>query len=368
MKLYESDAKELFSGYGIPVPKGAVFDNPESVGEFAEKFETSVIKAQVLTGGRGKAGGVRIADNPDEAKQVSQQILGMSIKGNIVRKVLVEEYKKPQKEMYLGITIDRNMRSPVIIASSEGGVDIEETAKLSPDKIHREHINPLTGVHKYQSRNIATILDRDNSGAISKIIQELYTVFVEKDCTLVEINPLAVTDSGILALDAKMVIDDNALFRQDFKEEVSESPEAEAKKHGMSYVGLDGDIGCIVNGAGLAMAVLDMIKHYGGEPANFMDVRAGAGEEQVRIALGIVSSNRNVKAIVMDIFGGITKCDEVARGIVDVVSGIKVPLVVRLTGTNEEAGRAILEKHGVIMTSSTEDAAKAVVELVHSNK
>jgi succinyl-CoA synthetase beta subunit len=368
MKLYESDAKEIFSKYGIPVPKGAVFSDHGIAGEFAGKFDKTVIKAQVLTGGRGKAGGVRIAQNPAEAKQFTQQILGMSIKGNIVRKVLVEEYRKPEKEMYLGITIDRNTRSPVIIASSEGGVDIEETARKTPDKIHREHINPLTGVHQYQSMALARILDRDNTGSISKIIQELYTVFVEKDCTLAEINPLAITNDGIFALDAKMVIDDNALFRQEFIEDESGSPESEARKHGMSYVGLDGDIGCIVNGAGLAMAIIDMINYYGGKAANFMDVRAGANAEQVRTALGIVSSNRNVKAIVVDIFGGITKCDEVAQGIVDVVAGIGVPLVVRLTGTNETEGRALLEKHGIIMASSTEEAAKAVVGLVHSNK
>lgn len=368
MKLYESEAKEIFSGYGIPIPKGAVFDNPETAEEFAVKPGKYVIKAQVLAGGRGKAGGVRIAQNPAEVKQFSQIILGMSIKGNTVRKVLVEEYRKPEKEMYLGITIDRNTRSPVIIASPEGGVDIEETARETAYKIHREHINPLTGVHLYQSRALAAILDRDNAGVISKIIQKLYSLFVEKDCTLAEINPLAVTDDGVFALDAKMVIDDNALFRQDFRQEISGSPEAEARKHGMSYVGLEGNIGCIVNGAGLAMAVLDMVKHYGGEPANFMDVRAGANAEQVRTAMGIVLSNKNVKAIVVDIFGGITKCDEVARGIVDVIAGIGVPLVARLTGTNEAEGRAILKEHGIIMASTTEEAAKAVVGLVHTYK
>ena len=368
MKLYEYVAKEIFSGYDIPVPRGVIVKSADEAQGAAKQMGAVIIKAQVMTGGRGKAGGIAQASNPQEAYKNAQRILGMSIKGLPVKKLLVEEYKKPQIEMYLGITIDRKARCPIIMASSEGGMDIEETARSSPQKIVRMHINPLIGIHDYQARTLAYSLDKKNASVIADVIKKLYQVFIEHDCTLAEINPLAITGDGIFALDAKMVIDDSALFRQNFKEEETGSLPEIAKKSGMSYVGLDGDIGCIVNGAGLAMATLDMITFYGGQPANFMDVRAGASAGQVKTALEIVSSNSNVKAIIINIFGGLTKCDEVARGIVEVMSEIKVPLVIRLAGTNEDEGRRMLEKHGIILASSTEEAAKAVVGLGHSDK
>jgi len=368
MKLYEYAAKEIFAGYKIPVPMGNIATDADKAMDATRKLGSVIIKAQVLTGGRGKAGGIARANDPKEAKEVAIRILGMSIKGCVVKKLLVEKYKKPEKEMYLGITIDRAAQSPIIMASSEGGVEIEEIARKSPGKIAKTHINPLTGIHDYQARMLARSLDTKNASVIADIIKKLYRVFIDYDCMLAEINPLALTADGIFALDAKMIIDDSALFRHDFEEEETGSFEEAAKKSGMSYVDLDGDIGCIVNGAGLAMATLDMIQQHGGEPANFMDVRAGANAEQVKAALGIVSSNEKVKAILINIFGGITKCDEVARGVIEGISGMKVPVVIRLTGTNEDEGRRMLENHGIIFASSTEEAAKVVVELGHSNR
>jgi len=367
MKLYEYAAKEIFSKYDIPIPGSSLVSDADGAREAARKMKEVVIKAQVLTGGRGKAGGIAKASSPEVAKINAKRILGVSIKGFPVKKVLIEEYREPLKEMYLGITIDRKKKCPVIMASPHGGMDIEDIARNSPEKITVVPIHPLTGIHEYQARMLANSLDRNKAPELIDIIKKLYGVFTDYDCQLAEINPLAQTIDGIIALDAKMVIDDNALFRQDFPEEENGSPEETARKNGMSYVGLDGDIGCIVNGAGLAMATLDMIKHYGGEPANFMDVRAGANAQQIKTALQIVSSNSNVKAIIINIFGGLTKCDEVAKGIIEIFPEIKIPLVVRLSGTNELEGRAMLGKYGIHMASSTEEAAKGVVELGHSN-
>ncbi|MCZ7357184.1 MAG: ADP-forming succinate--CoA ligase subunit beta [Candidatus Methanoperedens sp.] len=363
MKLYEYAAKDIFLKYGIPIPKGNVIIDPNDARENAVKLGVVVVKAQVATGGRGKAGGIAVASNQVDAVKEARRILGMSIKGMPVRKVLVEEYKKAEKEMYLGITIDRSARRPIIIVSQEGGVDIEEISRISQEKIMRVHINPLTGIHDYQARNLASFLDRENSAGIAEVIKKLYHVFIDNDCILAEINPLALTTEGIFALDAKMIVDDNALFRQDVEGEEPDALAALAKKNGMSYVGLDGDIGCIVNGAGLAMATLDMIKQHGGDPANFMDVRAGANAEQVKTALRIVSSNKNVKTVLINIFGGLTKCDEVARGIIDAGSEINLPIVIRLAGTNEEKGRAMLEGLGITFAMSTEEAAGRVIEL-----
>jgi len=365
MKLYEYEAKQIFSKYDIPIPKSRLISDIYDAMEASQNMGNVVIKAQVLTGGRGKAGGIAKASNPQEIESNAKRILGMSIKGFPVKKVLIEEYREPIKEMYLGITVDRTAKCPVIMASSQGGIDIEETAKNSPEKITVVRTHPLTGIHEYQARILAYSMDRSKAPIVVDIIKKLYHVFVDNDCQLAEINPLAETIDGIIALDAKMVIDDNALFRQDFPEEETGSLEDVARKNGMSYVGLDGDIGCIVNGAGLAMATLDMIKYYGGTPANFMDVKAGANADQVRIALEIVSSNKNAKAIIINIFGGLTKCDEVAQGIVDILPGLKIPLVVRLSGTNEKEGRAMLGKYGIHIEASTEEAAKEVVRLEH---
>lgn len=362
MMLHEHAAKEVFSRYGIPVPQSSLIVDAQEAKDRAWKLGKVVLKAQVASGGRGKAGGILTAATVQEAEQSARRILGMSIKGLRVKKLLVEEYVKPEKEMYLGITIDRKKRCPIIMASSEGGMDIEEVARTSPEKIMRLHIDTLTGLHDYQARGLSQFLDKGNT-VVTDIIKKLYRVFIDHDCTLAEINPLALTARGVLALDAKMNIDDNAMFRQEFEEEEEDTPSATARKNGMSYVGLDGYIGCIVNGAGLAMATLDMIKHYGGEAANFMDVRAGANEDQMKIAMRLVSSNKNVKAIVINIFGGITKCDEVARGIIN--SGVKLPIVIRLTGTNEEEGKRMLEEHGMILASTSEEAAKEAVALGH---
>lgn len=366
MKLYEYAAKDIFSRYGIPVPKGRVVSDAQGAFEAANEIGDVVIKAQVLTGGRGKAGGIARAEIPDEAKSSAQRILGMKIKGYPVKKLLVEEHTGTTKEMYLGITIDRSAKCPIIMASSQGGMDIEEIARNSPEKITKAHINPLTGIHEYQARMIANSMYGNYASQLIDIIRKLYRVFTDNDCQLVEINPLAETGAGIIALDAKMIIDDNALFRQEFLEEEDSSPEGIARKNGMSYVGLGGDIGCIVNGAGLAMATLDMVKHFGGNPANFMDIRAGANKEQVKKALKIVSSE-NAKAIIINIFGGLTKCDDVAQGIIDVLPELKIPLIVRLSGTNETKGREMLAKFEIQLAASTEEAARGVVGLGYSD-
>lgn len=367
MKLYEYVAKEIFSRHSIKIPEGRLISNPEEAYDIASKLGNVVIKAQVLTGGRGKAGGILTAKQPEEAEQNAKRVLSMSIKGLPVKKLLVEEYKKPEKEMYLGITIDREKACPVFMASTQGGVDIEEIAKAYPENINKIHVHPIIGLHEYQVRKLANSLDKSYSSIIGDIIRKLYDIFIEYDCILVEINPLALSNNDILALDAKMIIDDNALFRQNLELEYedSETLEAKARKYGMSYVDLDGDIGCIVNGAGLAMATLDLIKCFGGKPANFMDVRAGADAQQLREAIRIVSTKK-LKALLINIFGGITKCDEVAVGIKDVIPEIKLPVVVRLSGTNEEEGRRILERYGVVWASSTEEAAKRVVQLEHT--
>ena len=366
MMLYEYAAKEIFSHYGIPVPRSFLATDASEAGKLAVKIGHVVLKAQVASGGRGKAGGILTAENQQEAEVNARNILGLSIKGLRVKKLLVEEYVRPEKEMYIGITIDRKTRCPIIMASSEGGVDIEETARTSPEKIKKMHIHPLAGLHDYQARELAYFLNKSEEVQISGIIRKLYRIFTDNDCTLSEINPLALTEKGFIALDAKINVDENAHFRQKFMEEEEDTPAAKARKNGMSYVGLDGDIGCIVNGAGLAMATLDMIKHYGGEAANFMDVRAGANEEQMKVAMRLVSSNIKVNSILINIFAGITKCDEVARGIID--SGVIVPMVIRLTGTNEEEGRSMLEEHGMILASTSEEAAKEAVALGHSRK
>lgn len=366
MKLYEYAAKKIFSDHNIPVPESSLISNAGDAAGIVRKFGISVIKAQVTAGGRGKAGGILTVEDPEEGIRIAEKILDMEIKGLPVKKVLIEEYREHEKEFYLGITIDRKRKCPIIMASSEGGVDIEEIARVSPGKIKRVYADPLTGIHDYQARYLADSLDRERSSLIADVIKKLYSVFIKNDCILAEINPLVTARDGVFALDAKMVIDDNALFRQEFVEEEQDSFEYTAKKNGMSYVDLEGNIGCIVNGAGLAMATLDLINEEGGKPANFMDVRAGANAEQVSIALKIISSNRNVKVIIINIFGGITKCDEVARGITEIIPEIKVPVVVRLSGTNEDKGKKMLEDYGLLWASSSEEAAKEVVGLVHT--
>lgn len=376
MNLHEYQSKLRFAEFGIPIPRGKVAHSPQQAYEIAKELDGPVVvKAQVLTGGRGKAGGVRLAQTPEEAERHADAILGMEIKGHKVLKVLVDPASTIQKEIYLGITNDRAARKPVIMASAEGGMDIEEVNRVAPEKIVREHIDPFLGLRDYQVRNLAygIELPRDLWKPFMKIAQALYRCYAESDATLAEINPLVIDGEGqLLAVDGKMSIDDNALFRHpDLAEmrDTSAEPEAEtrARAAGLSYIKLDGTIGCMVNGAGLAMATMDMTKLFGGEPANFLDIGGGAKAETVAMALRIILSDPNVKAVLLNIFGGITRCDEVARGILSALAEVKVelPMVVRLVGTNEDEGRALLEAARIprMVTAKTlaEAAQKAVL-------
>ncbi len=374
MKLHEYQSKQLFARYGIPIPQGEVASTPAEARAIAQKLgKAVVVKAQVLVGGRGKAGGIRLAHNPDEAEKVASDILAMEIKGIPVRKVLVDEALEISRELYLGVVIDRTQGKPVMMASSEGGVDIEEVARRSPEKIIKITVDPFLGLRPYQARELALGigLDRAFLNAFTSIAIGLYRCFTENDASLAEINPLALTRDGrLLAADAKVIIDDNALFRHPdlaaMRPLEEDTPsEREARAHGISYVQLDGDIGCMVNGAGLAMATMDTIKLYGGNPANFLDIGGGARAEQVAAGLKIILSDPKVKAVLINIFGGITRCDEVARGILEAIKEVevKVPIVVRLVGTNEEEGRRLLAEANLITAVSMSEAAEKAVEL-----
>ena len=330
-----------------------------------------VIKAQVLVGGRGKAGGVKVARNSDEAAEFADQILAMSIKGLRVRKVLVDEAAAIEHEIYFSITNDRAAKKPVMIASAAGGVDIEEVAATTPEKIVKVHVDPLLGLRDYQARDIAASIDlpRELWRDFSKIASGLWQVYRENDAELAEINPLVITrDNKLVALDGKMLIDDSSLFRhpelaeiRDIDEEAQ--AETEARRYGLSFIKLDGNIGCMVNGAGLAMTSMDIVKLFGGEPANFLDIGGGAKADKVAAAMRIILSDPNVKAILFNIFGGITRCDEVARGILAAMEEVKpkAPMVVRLVGTNAEEGRKLLENANMITAETLADAAKKAV-------
>jgi succinyl-CoA synthetase beta subunit len=372
MKLHEYQSKAIFAKYGIPIPKGRVAATASEARQIAEELGGRVvIKSQVLVGGRGKAGGIRLAKDPEEAEDVATQILRMEIKGLPVRKVLVDEAAGIDQEIYLGITNDRGARRPVMMASSAGGVEIEEVARQTPEKIIKVHIDPLLGLRDYQARDIATGIDlpRDHWRAFGTIAAGLWKAYVENDATLAEINPLVITrDNRLIALDGKMLIDDNALFRHpdlaEMRDLDSEAPtEIEARKYGLSFIKLDGQIGCMVNGAGLAMTTMDIIKLFGGEPANFLDIGGGAGAEKVAAALRIILSDANVRAVMFNIFGGITRCDEVARGILAAMQEVqpKVPMVVRLVGTNAEEGRQLLADAKMITADTLADAAHKAV-------
>jgi len=374
MKLHEYQSKQIFSRFGVPIPKGHVAATASEARQVAEELGGRVvIKSQVLVGGRGKAGGIRLAKTPKEAENVATQVLAMEIKGLPVRKVLVDEAVSISKEIYLGITNDRAMRKPVIMASSAGGVDIEEIASQSPEKIIKVHIDPLLGLRDYQTRDIAVGIDlpREHWRAFLDISRALWKAYAECDATLAEINPLVITaDNRLLALDGKMIIDDNALFRHpdlsDMRDMDVEAPaEIEARKYGLSYIKLDGQIGCLVNGAGLAMATMDIIKLFGAEPSNFLDVGGGATAEKVAVAFRIILTDPNVKAILINIFGGITRGDEVARGILAALKEVKttIPMVVRLVGTNAEEGRRLLADAHMITAETLAEAAQKVVEL-----
>ena len=372
MNLHESQSKQIFARYGIPIPRGRVASNSDEVKQIAEELGGRVVvKSQVLVGGRGKAGGIRLAKTAEEAQELANKILGMEIKGLPVRRVLVDEAVGIEKEIYLGITNDRASRKPVMIASAEGGVDIEEVAARSPDRIIRLHIDPLLGLREYQSRDIAVAIDlpKEYWRQFMTVADGLWQVYKDNDATLVEINPLVITkDKRLVALDGKMVIDDNALFRRpDIAEkrdlDVEAPEEITARKYGLSYIKLDGQIGCMVNGAGLAMATMDIIKLYGGQPANFLDIGGGAGAEKVAAAFRIILSDPNVCAVLINIFGGITRGDEVARGILAAIQEVKptVPMVVRLVGTNAEEGRRLLADANMITAETLAEAAEKSV-------
>lgn len=332
-----------------------------------------MIKSQVLVGGRGKAGGIRLAKDPAEAEVLAAEILGMEIKGLPVRRVLVDKAADIESEIYLGITNDRAARCPVIMASSQGGVDIEEVAQKTPEKIIKVHINPLLGLQSYQTRNLAAGIDlpREHWQAFSHIAKGIWKSYIKNDALLAEINPLVITeDQQLLAVDGKMVIDDNALFRHpDLSEkrdmDIEDEAETEARRFGLSYIKLDGTIGCMVNGAGLAMTTMDVIKLYGGEPANFLDIGGGADADKVAAAFRIILSDPNIKAILINIFGGITRGDEVARGILTAMDEVKpeVPMVVRLVGTNAEEGLRLLVDAEMITAETLADAAQKAVEV-----
>jgi succinyl-CoA synthetase beta subunit len=375
MKLHEYQSKQLFAQYGVPIPQGRVAATAAEAKSIAQELGARVVvKAQVLVGGRGKAGGIRLANTPEEAQDVATQILAMQIKGLPVRKVLVDEAADIRTEIYLGVTNDRAARCPVIIASAEGGVEIEQVAKATPEKIIKVHIDPLLGLRDYQTRQVAASIElpRDHWKEFTAIARGLYQAYTRSDASLAEINPLVLTrGSRLLALDGKIVLDDNGLFRhpelaemRDMDEEAA--GEREARKYGLSYVKLDGNIGCMVNGAGLAMATMDVIKLYGGEPANFLDIGGGAGSDKVAAALEIILGDASVKAVLLNIFGGITRCDEVARGISTALSEMRtdVPIVVRLVGTNEEDGRRLLADAEIMTATSLADAAQKAVAIV----
>lgn len=355
MKIHEYQSKEIIEKAGIPVPKGRVATTVAEARKIAEDVgKPVVIKAQVHVGGRGKAGGVKIARNPAEAEMHAKAILGMDIKGLTVKKVLVAEAVEIASEAYIGVVIDRAIRRPVLIVSAAGGVEIEEVAKKTPEKIVKLPIDPLLPFQPFQARRVAFAI-YDTPKVIAQaadIITKLVDVFWQNDCSLIEINPLVVTpDERVLAVDAKINFDDNASYRhpewESLRDPDSEDPsENEAKANDLSFVKLDGNIGCVVNGAGLAMATMDLVKRHGGEPANFLDIGGSSNPQKVIAAMSIIMRDPAVKSILFNIFGGITRCDDVARGIVQAVKQLKpkVPIVVRLTGTNEEEGRAILKE------------------------
>ncbi len=372
MKLHEYQSKQIFSRYGIPIPKGRVAATASEARHIAEELGGRVvIKSQVLVGGRGKAGGIKVAKDPAEAEQFATQILSMEIKGLPVRKVLVDEAAAIEQEIYLGITNDRAAKKPVIMASAAGGVEIEEVAKTNPEKIIKVHINPLLGIKDYQTRDVAAgiNLPREYWKPFGEILKSLWQVYNEKDATLAEINPLVIgKDKRLIALEGKMLIDDNALFRHPDLSEMRDTDEdapseVEARKYGLTFIKLDGNIGCMVNGAGLAMASMDILKLFGGEPANFLDIGGGASADKVASAMRIILTDPNVKAILFNIFGGITRCDEVAKGILAAMVEVKpkVPMVVRLVGTNAAEGRTLLANAKMITAETLADAAQKAV-------
>ncbi len=375
MDIHEYQAAEVLARHGVPVNSGAVATSVDEALAAAEPFAGAgavAIKAQVHTGGRGKAGGIKLARNPEEIRAAADAILGLDIRGHVVEKVLIVPAVDIAQEFYLGVVLDRPRRRNVLMASAEGGVDIEEVARERPEKIVRALGDPFLGLHPYQAREVgfALGLPADKVNGFAAIAQKLYNAYLAEDATLAEINPLILTGSGEwLALDSKMSFDDNALFRHPATEALRDmaeenATEIEARRHGISFVKLDGNIGCIVNGAGLAMATMDAVKLHGGEPANFLDVGGGASADQVATAFGLVTSDPNVRAILINIFGGITRGDVVAQGITEALQkvDVQVPIVVRLSGTNAEEGRELLAAAGLTAVDTMDEAAAQVVQ------
>jgi succinyl-CoA synthetase beta subunit len=394
MNIHEYQAKELLQKFGVATPPGKVVSTPEEAEQVARELGGSdlVVKAQIHAGGRGKGtftngfkGGVHLCKSPKEARELATKMLGQTLvthqtgpAGRVVNKVLVAKSAEIAREIYFAVLLDRATAAPLIVASTEGGVEIEMVAEKSPEKIMREPVDPLAGLQAFQTRKLAKQLAFDSAQlkSASKLFDGLYQTFIACDCSMVEVNPLVVTKKGeVLALDAKFNFDDNALYRHPdvaaMRDIAEEDPrEVEASKHGLNYIGLDGNIACLVNGAGLAMATMDIIKFYGGSPANFLDVGGGATEEQVTEAFKILISDKNVKAILVNIFGGIMKCDVIAQGIISAAKKAKlsVPLVVRLEGTNVDAGKKLLAESGIAVIAADDlaDAAKKVVAAASS--
>ena len=379
MNIHEYQAKEIFRKYGIPIPPGEVASTPEQAEAIARKFGTTVVvKAQVHAGGRGKAGGVKLAKTPEEAKSIAAQILKLTIKGLPVQKVLVTPAADIASEAYVGIIVDRASKRAVFMASPAGGIDIEEVAAKTPEKLLKHPVDPRYGLQAYEAMQLAFFLysDLKQVRAAAKILQQLYRAFSENGGSLAEINPLVTTPAGeVVALDAKMVIDDNELDRLPAiaalrDESAEDSSEVDARKASLTFIKLEGNVGCVVNGAGLAMATMDLVKYYGGEPANFLDIGGSSNPEKVVAALRIITSDPNVKAILFNIFGGITRTDDVANGIVTAIkqNPLKVPLVIRLTGTNEEIALKILKQHGLSAMTDMDEAVKKAVALATGGK
>ncbi|SFA41850.1 succinyl-CoA synthetase (ADP-forming) beta subunit [Parageobacillus thermantarcticus] len=385
MNIHEYQAKEILRNYGVSVPNGRVAFTVEEAVEAAKELGSPVcvVKAQIHAGGRGKAGGVKVAKSLDEVRTYASELLGKVLvthqtgpEGKEVKRLLIEEGCDIKKEYYIGFVVDRATSRVVLMGSEEGGTEIEEVAAKTPEKIFKEYIDPAVGLQAFQARRLAFNINipKELVNQAAKFMMGLYQVFVEKDCSIAEINPLVVTGAGkVMALDAKLNFDSNALYRHkdilEYRDLDEEDPkEVEASKYDLNYIALDGNIGCMVNGAGLAMATMDIIKYYGGEPANFLDVGGGATTEKVTEAFKIILSDPKVKGIFVNIFGGIMKCDVIANGIVEATKqvGLNLPLVVRLEGTNVELGKKILQESGlnIIAAESMADGAQKIVELV----
>jgi succinyl-CoA synthetase beta subunit len=384
MKIHEYQAKSILAAHGVPVPRGEVAFNAAEAGEIARRLGTNivVVKAQIHAGGRGKGGGVKLSKAADEAEKIAREMIGMTLvthqtgpEGRTVGRVLIEEGLAMQRELYLSLLLDRSAGKPVLMASAAGGMDIEEVAARTPEKIVRVHVEPGVGVVPFEARQLGFGIGLDGAqmNKFVKLVSSLYDAFVATDASLIEINPLVVTASGdLLALDAKMNFDDNALYRhpniRDLRDLAEEDPlEIEASKYSLNYIHLDGNIGCMVNGAGLAMATMDIIKLAGGEPANFLDVGGGANAEQIRNAFKILMSDKNVKAVLINIFGGILRCDVLAQGVIAAVKelGVPVPIVIRMEGTNVDEGKRLLRESRMNFTTadSMDEAAQKVVQL-----